>query len=196
MMNKKILWAVILSLFIIVIALSVVCYSKTKTLEIVIKSCQEYVDFADVESDKLNEINSIGYDLDTVILYSLDGDLVSLSELVKDESRVFFRFSMTQCNSCVESQLEIISDICKDLSRLIIIVGREDNLRKVAILIKKYGINSQLYKLTTTHLPLPVDSLRKPYFYVLDNGMIPQNIFIPNKKFPNLSISYINRTLK
>ena len=50
---------------------------------------------------------------------------------------------MTQCNSCVESQLEIISDICKDLSKLIIIAGSEDNLRKVAILFQEIR-----YKLT------------------------------------------------
>ena len=67
MMNKKILWAVILSLFIIVIAISIVCYNKKKDLDIVLKSCQEYANFVDVESDKLNEINSIGYNVEKVI---------------------------------------------------------------------------------------------------------------------------------
>ena len=103
---------------------------------------------------------------------------------------------MTQCNSCYESQLEILSDICKDFSKLIIVADNDDNLRKINLLIKKYNIDSQLYKLSTEHLPLPVDSLRKPYFYVLDNSMIPQNIFIPNKKFPNLSIKYINQIFR
>ena len=92
MMNKKILWAVILSLFIIVIALSIVCYNKTKNLDIVLKSCQEYANFVDVESDKLNEINSIGYNVEKVILYNIDGYLVSLSEIVKNERKVFFVF--------------------------------------------------------------------------------------------------------
>ena len=58
---------VILSLFTIVIALSIVCYNKTKKLDIVLKSCQEYANFVDVESDKLNEINSIGYNVEKVI---------------------------------------------------------------------------------------------------------------------------------
>ncbi len=193
MMNKNLFLIVTLSLLTIIIILAFLCYNKTKTLNVVIETCQDYLDFVDVASDKLNEINSIGYSLDQTTLFNIDGELTPLSEIVNDGEKVFFRFSMTQCNSCYESQFEILRDMRKDLSRLIIIADVDDNLKKIALITERYDITSPLYKLTTKYLPIPIDSLRKPYFYILNKDMIPRNLFIPNKKIPNLSIRYINQ---
>ena len=52
-----------------------------------------------------------------------------------------------------------------------------------------------VYKLTDKELPLPVDTIGKPFFFKIDANLYSSDIFIPNKNIPQLTTAYINRTL-
>lgn len=177
------------------IAISVMYHNKSQTLDIIIDSYRKLAIYTTAIDEKTYEINSIGYSLDDIYLSDIDGNKIHLSDVVNNSSKIVFIYSPLQCNSCYESQLELLRDNCKDTRGLIILTHSDINLKKMSLIHKTFSLDVPVYKLTDKELPLPVDTIGKPFFFKIDANLYSGDIFIPNKNIPQLTTAYINRTL-
>lgn len=143
------------------------------------------------------EIESIGSLLpDSMVLIDESENRVSISNVLGEGKTLIFRYSSLQCNSCVDSQMEIMRDVLKNKEYNIIFLACYNNPRDLIVFKKSHSIDYPVYRLIDCSLPLPVDAINEPYFFVLDKEMTPEYLFIPHKSFPQLSIDYLNNIVK
>lgn len=189
---EDVVQAGIFILFISVIVLSIICYSKSRVIEELLDDCRKLTNMNVNVQNQFRELETVGSQIDDLILMNDEGQLVDLSELINDSIKLIFRFAENQCNSCYESQLEIIGNLLKsECNDLIIIVNNDDNLRKIKLILQRYSIEMSVYKLCSSHEVLPLDAYGKPYFFRINKDFCVFDTFIPDKHMPEFSSEYL-----
>lgn len=183
------------ALLIFSISLSIIYYHKSKTFDTIIEDCSKLAILATAADERLIELNSMGYILDDIYLSDNKGDKIHLSEVLNNSSKIVFVYSPLQCNSCYESQLELLSDSYENTQKLVILTYNDVSLKKISMINKTFSVDVPIYKLTGDRLPFPVDTIGKPYFFKINVDLRSSDVFIPNKNAPQLTTAYINRVL-
>lgn len=194
---EDVIKASIFILFILVIVLSIICYSKSRVIEELLDDCQKLTNLNVNVQNQFLELETVGAQVDDLVLMNDEGQLVDLSELLNEGIKLIFRFAENQCNSCYESQLEILGDLLKPESDdLIMIVNNDDNLRKIKLILQRYSIELNVYKLCSSHEVLPLDAYGKPYFFRISKDLCVFDTFIPDKHMPEFSSEYLKGILR
>lgn len=196
MTNKErtIIYTAYISLIVCVVSLLFMNINKSRVLSTVMKDYERFSILSSVWDNRILELSSIGFDISGVALRDVDGNIVDLSEVIESKEITVFRFSTNQCNTCYESQLEIIGDLMHTTqSDMIFIVSVDTNIMQVELMRKQHSIDAKVYGLCDEYLSMPVDSAGKPYYFRLSSDCKPKDLFVPDKNFPELTIQYINR---
>lgn len=147
-------------------------------------------------SKTIIEKNNNRYKLNPQKVISLNGDSVLLSDLLSD-SRLIFRFSFLSCISCFDKELDIIISEIKNLSRLqnnIIILISDYNLESFIETKKKLVLaNSDIpiFGINPGNFCIPLEESSIPYYFTIDSSLIINDVFIPMKEFPKLTLDYL-----
>lgn len=193
MNNRYLLNLLLLVSIISIISLSILLYNKSRVLNLIMDDCNKYSNLFSKVNDRFYEINSMGCILEEFVLHNEYNEHVNILDALDNDEKLVFRFSTLQCDSCFESQLEILGDILKDGDDLIMIVNNDANIREINLINKRFSINVPVYKLRDDNLPLPIDSIGKPYYFKISEDLTPSDYFIPDKAFPELSLMYLSK---
>ncbi len=159
------------------------------------ESYQEINNLQTMQNFRMKELSSIGtFFPDTIKVESESKNVISLKDILKNNNKtLIYRYSATQCKMCIDSQLEILSSLFTSNNKynIILLASNYLNIRDLIILKKRHSLHFPIYLLCNDHLPIDVDSLGVPYFFLLDKDMEPQNVFVPQKEMPSFSVEYL-----
>ncbi len=103
---------------------------------------------------------------------------------------LIYYFSKLYCTVCVESQIEVIKAVFANDSTNIVLLANSSNYKELYVLRQTLGLKCPIYKVDQD-LNLPCDSIRMPYFVLLDENLKVVNAFITMKERMNYSIHYL-----
>lgn len=120
--------------------------------------------------------------LDDLKLVPYDSsDPFSISSLVDNDTKLFFRFKETNCIICVNKFMEVLKNIPDSfpIEHLVILCGYE-NFHEYRVFVTKNNMKMKVFNID--ELPnLIVEEINEPYFFVLNKNLRIQNIYIPDK---------------
>jgi hypothetical protein len=120
-----------------------------------------------------------------------DNDNISLKPLLSDNVKLIFRFSEYHCSMCIENALMPLVKYSKIIGvENIIILASYKNARTLNIFIKKNAPGIKVFN-TKEKLDIPMEEWDTPYFFIADNTMKAQLIFIPVKEIVGYTEEYL-----
>lgn len=138
-------------------------------------------------------LNSVKQNI--VLKYSIEG---SIPENVEDsipKSKLYFRLNNRSCSACIENVSNLLRSNPLYLKKNnIVVIGNFINDKEKRFYEKEYfpfiiGLNT---KKNVNNL----DKAEVSYFFTIDTINRMRNVFIPNKNFPDLTITYLKTILK
>lgn len=195
-MRNRALLITISILFIIDIFLVVICKGLFNKVEyctlrneilkqkdsLNIKKYQDYILRLSINnSKKINE---------NIALIAENGQKIILKEIIKSEPKIFFKYFKESCYSCVEKEFwnmrKVFSE--KDLKEIIILTN--DNLKyRISFFKQENQLNNPVF-IVNQDFSIPIDSMKLPYLFTLDNKGTLNNLFVPIESDDSLSIKY------
>jgi len=130
-------------------------------------------------------------------IYS-EQDTISFADLVeKYKELLIFRYSEVNCMACVEKEIVNLRDFIDRNDIKLVVIASYTNDRDLFLFkrvnkIPKYII----YNIKEGALNLPVENINLPYYFILDSNYKANNLFVPDKNFPERSLKYLNSVVK
>jgi len=122
------------------------------------------------------------------ILCEIEGESkISLSELVKEKPKLVFRYSNINCKTCFEAQLELINKLFENSEDVIILCSY--NISRDFLVFKKMNkIKVPIYRIPKEDMEWEINN---PFYFLLNKSMSISNIYIPDKKYQQMSLQYL-----
>ena len=138
-----------------------------------------------------NDISISGGDF-----FDTEGKQIPIDSIQSKLPLLIYRYSITTCDLCVNSNLFIINSLEKDiLDKILILVSfNNDRERKVYFMNNSFAGSIYEYKDNSGSLA-DIDQLSYPYFFVLDRDFNLNKIFLPVDGFKGLTTMYINSVI-
>jgi hypothetical protein len=127
-------------------------------------------------------------------IYGNTGEYESadLKSLLSDNIKLVFRYNENHCNSCVEEALKPLMEISAKIGvDNILILTSYRNVRTMQIYVKKYAPGITVFN-SNEVLNLPIEKQNTPYFFVIDNTLKTQLVFVPVKEIHGYTREYLN----
>lgn len=128
-------------------------------------------------------------------LFNMFGEKINLHEVVNG-NKLILNFSELNCNTCVDEQIEYINEYADliGVSNVLIFVTCND-YSLVRKLKKMNNLKFELFNLGDS-LSNVIRDIGFPYFFVIDESMRINSIFIPEKNNKKLTFTYLDSVLK
>lgn len=128
-------------------------------------------------------------------LFNMFGEKINLYEVVNG-NKLILKFSELNCNTCVDEQIEYINEYADliGVSNVLIFVTCND-YSLVRKLKKMNNLKFELFNLGDS-LSNVIRDIGFPYFFVIDESMRINSIFIPEKNNKKLTFTYLDSVLK
>lgn len=183
-------------LFIIIICISLIIYSNKKVISLE-KECSKY-DLIETQLENLKfksvqEWKNGGHFLNDIMLYDMNDSITYLHNLVESDFKFIFKYTELSCVSCLNLINNYLSPELK--SKFTILTSYKEQ-RTLDVFARMNKINYPIYNLYEQKVNIPLDKTNVPYLFVLDNDLRVNYIFIPDKDFPEITTSYLNRISK
>lgn len=122
---------------------------------------------------------------------------IKLSSLLDDEYKVVFKYSSTNCSSCINSELEHIIKLSRHVPKnRIIVLGEFTNRRQFLASMKGHSIDFPVYQLETKAFGDLLEKENVPFFFLINKELQVQDLFIPMKELPDFTDLYYQAILK
>lgn len=163
---------------------------------LIISENKEYVekldkierDYRELLSNQFYQYESEGIILANFHLMEIGKrESIPISSVLNNKKILFFRFKETNCDACINSFMEFLNDISKDLTSLnMVILCGYTNVHEYRTFVHKNNLDIAVYNVE--EIPdLPIESQENPYFFILDSNLRIKNLFIPTvHKLENL----------
>lgn len=130
------------------------------------------------------------YQLSDCELLDAEGSRTHLSALFnKNEYKLIFKFSTQNCASCIESELENIVNVAKEIGKEhIVILTEGDGLRQVSAFMVERNV-----KISTFLICEKIGVLEKyniPFVFVMNKDLQVRMLYIPIKELQGFSEQY------
>ena len=124
-------------------------------------------------------------------LIDLNGNKMSISNLLGKEKTLLFNFSIQNCSSCIEFGIEYLKRIMNIIpSDRIVVLVKGGNKRELKALAKAHDINVPLYNIADDALHGILEKENVPFFFISDKRLVMEEVFIPIKEIPEHSEIY------
>jgi hypothetical protein len=139
----------------------------------------------------------IQYQSENIIINDIWGyikqdEQVNLKSLLSDSLTLIFRYNESNCNICVEEALKPVMEYSAKIGvKNILIITSYRNIRTMQIFIRKYAPGIHVFN-SNEDINLPIEKWNTPYFFLIDNTLKAQLIFIPVKEIQNYTREYLN----
>ncbi len=161
------------------------------------KNNQTFSDTSEMEEALLLSLSfDDDVDLSQIVISDSTDSLITYKDYVKGQPYIVFRYDMSDCDLCINSQRDVIIDVMNELSiENMLIMASFKNLREKHICMnKEKGIfrNFVEYPKGEEGNPLKeLDEYSIPYFFVTDGKCHLRKLFFPIKSNLLLTRRYI-----
>jgi hypothetical protein len=130
--------------------------------------------------------------INNIVGYTEQTKEIDLKSLLSDSIKLVFRFHERNCNACVEQALKSLMEFNAKIgvNNILIITSYQD-IRKMKIFVQQYAPGIQIFNVNED-INIPLDKWDTPYFFVTDNTLKAQLVFIPIKEIQNYTWEYLN----
>jgi hypothetical protein len=131
--------------------------------------------------------------IENIKLVSTDNREYLFNKLIGESPKLVFFFSMLNCNSCIERELERIRQIEKQIGK--------DNIIILAADFEDYALSAYAgfkrldclkFKTTATNIGFQMEENNILFYFVVNRDLIATNIFVPIVEFPEITEFYLN----
>ena len=144
------------------------------------------------DNNRMHEFTQNGKRIDAdALVYTADNDSTELSAVLSPITLIL-RYSETDCDMCVKEQIRTLQT-CRDSLQLfnIVFLASYENAIYMRRYLKSYSIDYKVFNLSN-ELMKQMPDIGAPYYFVLDKKeMRINNMFVPAKERPELTINYL-----
>jgi hypothetical protein len=124
--------------------------------------------------------------------YIRQNEKTDLKSLLSDSLTFVFRYNENNCNICVEEALKPLMEFSTQIGvKNILIITSYRNIRTMQIFIRKQAPGIHVFN-SNEDINLPIEKWNTPYFFLLDNTLKAQLVFMPIKEIQNYTREYLN----
>lgn len=124
-------------------------------------------------------------------LLDKDRNAIKLSALLNGEDKVVFKFSLTNCSSCIQHSFSSVRKLMGKLPKdKIIIVADNSNRRELQALVNSLSLSLPVYLTEDTVFHSILEKENVPFFFIIGKDLRMKDLFIPMKELPDLSDLY------
>ena len=165
----------------IVIIFSVSFYSCKKV------SSNKISLFDDLFFREMCYLENAGISILNLELLNIKDEKTRMNKVLKN-TNVFFRFSDTNCFSCIETILIYIDSVNNEFGNgKITFLTSYKNKEQLKKFLKIKNIKNKIYLVENNKLPYNVEKLNIPYFFILDQYGQTIILFIPDQKYESIN---------
>jgi hypothetical protein len=139
-----------------------------------------------LQSASFNRLQFNGVDSAT----DINGTRTAMKDIF-NERRLALRFNETNCDVCVETELQALRKLGQSIGAgNIVILASYASQRDFKIVCQTYGINFPAYNILPDAVSSPVEEANRPYLFVADSTLLAGYLFVPSKELPKISEAY------
>ncbi|MCQ0110917.1 hypothetical protein [Zhouia amylolytica] len=144
------------------------------------------------------ELANQGKEINTNIPLQSDGThALVLGEIIKKNDLVFVFSKNNYCKTCIDLQLELISEVFKeDAENKIKIFANNYTKDDLKVLKDTLNLNFEIYGILNDDLVLLGNSQSFPFYFRVDEGFKMKDIFIPAGDMKELSRNYLRNQIR
>lgn len=150
------------------------------------------------QKDKVENSNKHNYLDSKTRLINLEGDTVKLGDIIKGK-KLIFRYSVLDCNACVQKEFENIRDMKFDINiqkEKIVMIAYYQEIRDLIVTYKSLNLKVPIYILINNDLDLPIEKYNFPYYFIVGSNLHIYDVFIPNRDKKENTIQFLNSAIK
>lgn len=189
----------------IIISVSVAILLVTNIFTL--KKNRYYVDALNYKDSLIQNQNFIKQQLDyiegnlfTTLKYQNTNIATDIAEyyldtiLSKQQYIFVYRYHDTDCEACINSGIIKLKKLSQKIGKnKIIILVKTTSKRILQIARNTYNIDFPMFIVDS--LPMHLDQFNIPYYFILDQNMDVNNLFIPDKTIPVYTDKYMSEIL-
>jgi hypothetical protein len=119
-------------------------------------------------------------------------DTFTIKQIINKHTLIF-RYSVLNCNACVDSQIQILSEFLNetglDVSKICFFAYYED-LHDLVSTYRAMKYKFPFYIVQGNNLNFPIEKQNIPYYFETDTSLRIKNVFIPKRELPKLTRQY------
>jgi hypothetical protein len=114
-----------------------------------------------------------------------------LSEMVKDQPLLIYRYTHKNCNTCYLEELKALQEDFPDYFDFISVLCSYQSDKELLIHKRTHKIELPLYNVPFDAFNWITEEHNSPYYFVLHPNMKISNIYVPNKAYPEMNKMYL-----
>lgn len=129
--------------------------------------------------------------LEDMILQDESRNEIQLSKLLDGKETLVFKFSSSNCSTCIQSGFSALRKIAKNIPReRLIILADKSNRREVQALSNSMGLDYPIYLADDNAFSHMLRDENVPFVFVIGEDLRMKDLFIPMKELPDYSDMY------
>lgn len=135
-----------------------------------------------VIDNQKRQLRNNGEKVNDILCYSVSGDTIKLSELLKKQELVILYGGSNYCNSCIDYHIQTINKLKQsELTQInIVLMFKDINQRDLRIIKETNNLHFPLYSISS-NLSLALEEEDEPVFLVIQPDLLVVNTFYPIK---------------
>ena len=129
--------------------------------------------------------------LEDMILRDESRNEIQLSKLLEGKETLVFKFSSSNCSTCIQSGFSALRKIAKIIPReRLIILADKSNRREVKALSNSMGLDYPIYLVDDNAFSHILRDENVPFVFIIGEDLRMKDLFIPMKELPDYSDMY------
>lgn len=129
--------------------------------------------------------------LEDIILRDKSHNEIQLSKLLEGKETLVFKFSSSNCSTCIQSGFSALRKIARNIPReRLIILADKSNRREVQALSNSMGLDYPIYLADDNAFSHMLRDENVPFVFVIGEDLRMKDLFIPMKELPDYSDMY------
>ena len=120
-------------------------------------------------------------------------DIKVVLDSIPDDKVVFVcRFNQNDCGKCVTYAIERAAIFAKKNDATLFVWGNFNDDHMLKVLLAQHSLSCRIHCYNVAELPVPIDQLGNPYYFVLNKEGIMVDFYTPDKMIPEMTDRYFN----
>ena len=129
--------------------------------------------------------------LEDIVLTNKSKEEIWLSDLLKEGDALVFKFSSSNCSTCIQSGFTDLKQIAKNIPQeRLIVLADKSNKREIQALSNSMNLVYPIYLVNDTAFSYILRDENVPFVFVIGEDLRMKDLFIPMKELPDYSDTY------
>lgn len=137
-----------------------------------------------IESENINLFGQL-------IIKDLYDNEYFLKDKLDQSPKLFFRFSASNCQTCIDIEMQrLVRHLAKVDPLKVIVLASDKNIKDLNYLKKVNNINFQIFIVKKEQVFIPLEKYNIPYLFLLTANRVTSSVFIPERNESRFSEQY------